>query len=120
METKESNTPIVETRVYSQQEEAILGILSDCIIWERIGDGMFIAVNAFNLNANEYEFEPQWEYHGYSNVFRMLNIYDKDALVDKLSTNFQNHYNSKERADVLAKKIYDDWMKIIAFDNALN
>jgi hypothetical protein len=50
------------------QEQAIIGIIQDVIVFERITEGMIAVLNAFNPQKYKGEFEPNYTYKGLENA----------------------------------------------------
>ncbi|MFV0377770.1 MAG: hypothetical protein ACK5JD_10780 [Mangrovibacterium sp.] len=110
----DNTTTICGITVSDQTEQAIIGILSDHIMWFRVSNGMFKVINAFHPSECENDFTPDFNFHGYSNAFKVLGIWDEDELVNKLTQIYLDNYlDSEENAETLAHKMYFEWMVII-------
>lgn len=97
----------------SKTEEAIIGILTDYIIWRRVECGVHKMLTAFDPQSNECEFEPDALYKGQKNAFILMGIYDDDSLCSKLSRITWDIFNKNEKADEVAKSVYVDWLVAI-------
>lgn len=97
------------------KEQVIKGILSDFILWNRIANQMFEAINAFNPEEKEDAWIPEHHYKGYYNIFKLLEIQENDDLVDKLSgLTMGIAFDNKEmHLEELTEKIYQEWMVCI-------
>lgn len=94
-------------------EEAVIGILLDNIIMNRINDAMVVINNVVHPNNLDNVFEPIFKYEGYYNALLIMGISKELELTERLSSIFNEVEQSEEGAPILAKKIYKLWMECI-------
>ena len=104
----------METIKNNPQEQAIIGIIQDAIIWNRVSNKMYEMINAFHPQKSEEDLNLEDRYKGYNNALNAMGLKDNVDLCDKLSTIFWNSITfpekSEDRADKLAESIYIDWL----------
>jgi hypothetical protein len=101
----------METINNKLQEQAIIGIIEDAILWNRISRKMLDIINAFHPSELEHEFHPEYKYNSYSNAFCLMGIYDNDQICSSLADIFWNlSTESNGKSDELAKTIYIEWL----------
>lgn len=91
------------------QKDAVIGIIQDAIMVNRIIHGMDYLVNAFNLKEKNAEFIPLEEYRGIRNAFDMMGISQEYELCNKLNTVFYECRFKEQAADKLAVYIFRAW-----------
>lgn len=103
------------TNLNKKTENAIVKILTDDIIYTRIEDALFRLHNAFNpSNSQDIDSKFTYEYSGYSTAFDILGIDKHDELAEILGiVTYEMKQASNESADVLASKIYHNWLNEI-------
>ena len=95
-----------------------INIIRDNIIFERIHDGLFIAINAIKDDKGAItEFRPAQQYEGIGNAIDLIcnGNYLGDDLFNELVGVFCD-VCEKEKGDNLkeiAENIYNEWLEII-------
>jgi hypothetical protein len=97
----------------NSQDLAVIGILQDAIVWDRVSSNMLDIVNAFSPKEFKHDFETSDQHHGYVNAFHIMGIYDKDALCEQLASLFYNFREDTSSAKDLAEVIYLSWLVCI-------
>ena len=97
----------------NQQEEAIIGVIQDAIVWARISVKMVGIINAFNPSSEECEFGADTTFIGYENAFRIMRILDDEFLCNELSQVFRSFSDDQSPANKLAETIYIEWLLCI-------
>jgi hypothetical protein len=99
------------------QEQAILGIIQDAIIWHRVADKMHDIINAFNPLESEHEFQVEDHYKGYRNALYIMGLIHDDNICGQLSDIFWQLSSAdkmrNDQADELAHTIYIEWLVCI-------
>ena len=103
-----------------QRDKAIVQILTDAVIFERIFTGMQETVKAANPDCEDWD--PTFFYNGYANAWIFLDAYEfpdnvQANLHEELGEVFDKHvsadrakpFKDRERAENLAKRIFADW-----------
>lgn len=105
---------VMETINNKPQEQAIICIIEDTILWNRVSSKMLDIVNVFHPSELQHEFNPEYKYNGYFNALNIMGISNNHDLCDKLSDIFWDlNAKSKGKADDLAKTIYIEWLVCI-------
>lgn len=101
----------------SQQrtEKAIIDILKDYILWYRMDKGMRLILNAFHPAEYNHEFETDYKYSGYIIAYDLMGVSDEPTnnevdLGADLHKILSDIIDSDEPANVLAERIYIDWL----------
>ena len=99
------------------QERAIIGIIQDSIIWQRVSNGMFEILNAFHPEKCENEFQIDYKYRGFENALILMGL-DNEELNESLGEIFNEYLNLKNpkhdiAANELAETIYIEWLVCI-------
>ena len=93
---------------------ALIQIISDSIIMDRICPSLNQVINANNPNENLEEFELEHKLHGIGTAWVILNIDDDEKLIDILGQYYLDQlFKSGEDAGVLANRIYRQWLELI-------
>ncbi len=97
----------------SNRDSLVVSILKDAIIFQRISNAMFRAVNAFNNGMKD--FEPEQHYSGLSNALQVLGIDDSHEIRDELVEVFLQDLekDSEVSADAAALDIFYRWAFLI-------
>ena len=66
-----------------QKKAAVIGIIQDAIIWDRVNNGVTTILNAFNPKEYNHEFFINLRYKGYENAFDLLELKNEE-LKEKL------------------------------------
>ena len=93
-----------------QKKAAVIGIIQDAIIWDRVNNGVTSILNAFNPQEYNHEFFINLRYKGYENAFDTLELKNEDVK-EKLATIYcQKSLNNKLlEASMLAESIVNEW-----------
>lgn len=92
-------------------ENAVVGIICDHIIMERVASAIMTANSAFYPKQDDEGFSPYDNYGGFYNAFLVLGISEEEVLRPRLSDKLNEiSYNSEESAKILAVKIYKEWL----------
>lgn len=99
----------------NKQDQIIIQILSDFILWYRIEDGMWKAINAFNLEQPSSDFEPDMKYNGYSSALMVMGVdsENEEDLSSKLEDIVWEKMKERGNADELAETIYIEWLSVL-------
>ncbi len=97
----------------NQREEAIIGIISDHILWHRIEEGMHKILNSFDPIESSCEFEVNNHYNGIYNAYELMGLFKDDDICGRLSNIFYEMVEQTGKAHELARLIYVDWMVAI-------
>lgn len=115
--TTANNSSWVQTVKNKQQEQAIIGIIQDAIIWNRIAGKMHDIINAFEPLENEHGFNPEYSYSGYMNALHVMGLIHDDNICGQLSDIFWElsavGVNKNNKADELSQTIYIEWLVCI-------
>lgn len=100
-----------KTKLNNTQEEVIIHILTDHILWQRVYKAMNIALNAVHPGANEYfNFDPNDQYTGYGSVLKLIGLvevsYELNSVLHEI---FSEISKSDGDARLLANRLYLEW-----------
>lgn len=101
------------------KEEVILDILKDHIIWYRLRDGLNTILNAYHPGGDVIAFEPDWKYTGYGSALKLMGVDNmpRTKTVDiheKLHDILFEIMKSDQKAEILAQRLYVEWLAWIA------
>jgi hypothetical protein len=101
--------------INEQHEQAIISIIQDSIIWNRVAKNMFNIVNAFSPKKQSglNEFETEYHVEGCINAYRVMGVYNNDDLCEELGDLYWDMLKSEKPANELAQSIYIDWLVCI-------
>ena len=96
-----------------QKKAAVIGIIHDAIIWDRVNNGVTTILNAFNPQEYNHEFFINLRYKGYENAFDTLEL-KNEGVKEKLAIIYcQKSFNNKTEASVLAESIVNEWCQYL-------
>ena len=100
-----------------QKKTAVIGIIQDAILWDRVNNGVTSILNAFNPQEYNHEFFTNLRYKGYENAFDLLELKNEE-LKEKLAIIYcQKSLNNKSEASLIAESIVDDWIACLSIKN---
>ena len=105
----------MKTVTNNVKEKAIIKIISDFIIWHRVNKGVETMLNAFNPSEYTYDFDTDHKFHGYTIAWDLMGVSDEPMRNGvELGMNLHDVLNeamkSQEPANVIAERIYIDWL----------
>jgi hypothetical protein len=104
--------------VKNYQEQAIIDIIQDSIVFNRIARGAYDIINAFSPKDAQYDFNVEDDYKGYYSALKLVADFNDDKLCGQLSEIFWNttEYSKSTKngnAQELAQTIYIEWLVCI-------
>ena len=99
---------MTNTSPQHNNEELILGILNDAIIFNRLCDKLY---HALKIDSNWCPAEGN--YKGIGSAYKILNIEDSSTLKDDLQNIFSQYAESNIDLIPATKKIYSEWQNVI-------
>lgn len=102
---------------FTVKEQAIIRIIADSIIFQRIANSMVDILSVVNPSKVE-EFEPEHKYYGVTNAVDLLGITSmedaelRDSMFDEY-VRYAYDKSNTESSEALAQSLYFDWLRKI-------
>ncbi len=97
------------TSPHQNNEEIVLSILNDALIFDRLSDGLY---NLLKIDCAPW-CPAEGNYKGVGSAYKILNIADNSHLQDELHNVFTRYANSNIDLIPASKSIYLEWQNII-------